>query len=62
MQNLADQLRNSLNSARANERIRERLQELASDPKWLESIEAELGARHGLVRELRALVSMKVAA
>ena len=52
MQNLADQLRNSLQHARGDARIRERLRELASDPKWLEAISTELGARHGLVREL----------
>ena len=52
MQNLADQLRNSLQRARADERIRERLRELASDPEWLAAISTELGARHGLVREL----------
>jgi hypothetical protein len=55
MQNLADQLRNSLQHARGDNRIRERLRELASDPKWLESITTELGERHGLVRELRSI-------
>jgi hypothetical protein len=53
--NLADQLRDSLQRARGDARIRERLRELSSDPNWLESITAELGARHGLVRELLSI-------
>ena len=60
-QSLAERLRKSLDNARGNPRIRERLQQLAEDPAWLESIVLQLGPRHAVVREL-LLLTGKLAA
>jgi len=49
---VADRLRTALHAARGNERIRQCLREIASDPERLEPIVRELGPRHALVRDL----------
>lgn len=52
---LADRLRTALDAARGNMEIREQLKGLVEDPRRLGPIVQELGARHGLVRELLAI-------
>jgi hypothetical protein len=52
---LADRLRTTLDAARGNMEIRERLKELVDDPSRLDPIVQELGPRHALVRELLAI-------
>ena len=52
---LADRLRTTLDAARGNMEIRERLKALVEDPRRLGPIVQELGPRHGLVRELLAI-------
>lgn len=49
---LVDRLRATLQAARGNAQIREKLQAIVSDPKRLDPILHELGARHALVRDL----------
>lgn len=52
---LADRLRTTLDAARGNMEIRERLKAIVEDPNQLDPIVRELGPRHGLVRELLAI-------
>ena len=52
MSNLENRLRKTLQAARCNLELRERLRELAEDPRWLESMTDQLGGGHALVREL----------
>lgn len=52
---LADRLRTTLHAARGNVQIRERLKRILADPEQLDPIVRELGPRHALVRELRAI-------
>jgi hypothetical protein len=52
---LTDRLRTTLDAARGNMEIRERLKALVEDPRRFDPIVKELGARHGLVRELLAI-------
>ena len=52
---LAEMLRRSLDGARANLEIRERLQQLARDPARVEKIARTLGPRHAVIRELSRL-------
>lgn len=49
---VADRLRTALLAARGNERIRQCLRDIVSDPERLEEIVRELGPRHALVRDL----------
>jgi len=51
----AEGLRTTLNLARVNERIRERLQELVDDHERFSSLVRQFGPRHGLVQDLLAL-------
>jgi len=50
--NLEIELRKTLQAARCNTELRERLRELAEDPAWLTPITEQLGGRHALVQEL----------
>jgi hypothetical protein len=50
--NLESRLRNTLQAARCNTQLRERLRELAEDPAWLASITDQLGGGHALVQDL----------
>lgn len=52
---LAEMLRRSLDGARGNPKIRERLEQLAQDPARVEQIARTLGPRHAVVRELSRL-------
>lgn len=52
---LAGMLRRSLDDARGNPQIRERLEQLAKDSARVEHIVQTLGARHAVVRELSRL-------
>lgn len=52
---LASQLRRTLQAARGDLQIRERLKQMVLEPGRLEEIVAELGARHTLVRDLIAI-------
>ena len=56
---LAWMLRRSLDGARGNPRIRERLQALAKDVDRVDAIVRTLGARHALVRDLSRLLPQK---
>jgi hypothetical protein len=48
-------LRRSLDEARGNPQIRQRLEQLAKDSARVEQIVRTLGARHAVVRELSRL-------
>ena len=52
---LDERLRTTLNAARGNMQIRERLKQLVADPERFGPIVRELGPRHALVRELLAI-------
>lgn len=52
---LVDRLRTTLQAARGNVQIRERLKTLIVDPEEFDPIVRELGPRHALVRELLAI-------
>jgi hypothetical protein len=52
---LVDRLRATLQAARGNERIRERLKGIIADPERFDPIVQELGPGHALVRELLAI-------
>ncbi len=52
---LAEMLRRSLDGARGNPEIRERLEQLAKDSARVETIVRTLGPRHAVVRELSRL-------
>ena len=49
---LVDRLRTTLQAARGNVQIRERLKTMIADPERFDSIVRELGTRHAIVREL----------
>lgn len=53
---LAWLLRRSLDGARGNPKIRERLQQLAQDADRVEDIVKTLGSRHAVVRDLSRLL------
>jgi len=52
---LTERLRLTLQAARGNVEIRERLRGIVADPDRLDSIVRELGPRHALVRDLLAI-------
>ncbi len=55
-QDLAWLLRRSLDGARGNPKIRERLQQLAQDADSVDAIVQILGSRHAVVRDLSHLL------
>jgi hypothetical protein len=52
IQNLDRRLRSTLEAARCNTELRDRLSRLVEDQSWLEPIVSELGKNHALVIEL----------
>ena len=52
---LDERIRTTLNAARGNMQIRERLKQLVADPERFGPIVHELGPRHALVRELLSI-------
>jgi hypothetical protein len=52
MQDLNRRLRSTLEAARCNTELRDRLSRLVDDPAWVQPIVNELGKNHALVIEL----------